>query len=200
MGVYLYRGGHENPCLKFDWLSSAILKQRPLLHFLVRIGLLLEHLQRQFADCVGHVFIGGQVAQVGNQQVFHQPQGHVEWGAGLPPGCEPHCSFYEAPLHGNLAQHGFQHVFLAGNLLHFPIRNFARVEHGQRDQFGAVANQDRPLLLTAFHGELDSAFHVEFGDLLQRAAALLCGWSGGSFFGGGDMRVAVAEPALVKRA
>ena len=55
----------------------------------------------------------------------------------------------EAALHGNLAQHGFENVLLAGNFLHFAVGNFWRFQHRQRDQFRAIPDEDRAILLAA---------------------------------------------------
>ena len=68
---------------------------------------------------------------------------------------------HEAALQRNLAQHGFQHIFLAGKFFHFAVGELRSLEHGERDHFGAVANQEGALFFVAFQRELDAALYVE---------------------------------------
>ncbi len=107
-----------------------------------------------------------------NQQILHQAQAQIERGARVRHQVPHHfVVLHEAALQRNLAQHGFQHVFLAGKFFHFAVRQFGSFENGQRHDLGAVANQQRALLFVALQRQLDTAFDVEVADLLQRVLA-----------------------------
>ena len=73
----------------------------------------------------------------------------------------------------DLAQHRLENIFLAGEFLHFAIGNLRRLEHGEGNNLGAIANQDRALFFVPFNRELDATLDVEPIDFLQRTAALL---------------------------
>ena len=80
--------------------------------------------------------------------------------------------FHEAAFLRNVAQHRFEHVFLAGKFLHFTVGKLRRLKHRERHYFRAIANQDGALFFVAFQRELDSPLYVETVDFLQRIFTL----------------------------
>src|SRR5436305_7448745 len=152
------RGLHESPttAMIFDRFSKSAMgsdcgseAKAPPDSLLVRgFQFLLVHLQRQLADRFRNFFVRRQIFQILDQQVLHQTETQVERSTWIPYQVSHNfVILHEAALQRDLAQHGFQHVFLAGKFFHLAIGQLRGFEHRQGDDLSPITDQDRALFL-----------------------------------------------------
>src|SRR5581483_8403936 len=97
---------------------------------LLLFGAFLVHFERQLADGVGNVLVGGKVAQVVVEQVLHQRELDVQRTAGIVGERAHHAVvLHELPSARNAAQLRLLHVFHGGEGLHFLVGQLGGIQH-----------------------------------------------------------------------